>query len=68
MSMDLLVTETVLEFGSDLREACKAAGRINMHVILTQDSGERQSAMIRKSAVCLLRVTERLSVRWWVGS
>jgi hypothetical protein len=26
MSMDLLVAEAVLEFGSDLREACKAAG------------------------------------------
>jgi hypothetical protein len=25
MSMDLLVAEAVLEFGSDLREACKAA-------------------------------------------
>jgi hypothetical protein len=26
MSMDLLVAEAVLEFGSDLREACKTAG------------------------------------------
>ncbi len=26
MSMDLLVAEAVLEFGDDLREACKVAG------------------------------------------
>ncbi|HEY0023994.1 MAG TPA: hypothetical protein VGB24_13830 [Longimicrobium sp.] len=26
MSMDLLVAEAVLEFGDDLREACKAMG------------------------------------------
>jgi hypothetical protein len=27
MSMDLLVAEAVLEFGSDLREACEAASK-----------------------------------------